>query len=136
MQRMIKIDIYFNFVYFKIKSKLTFIGAAMSRMRWIDRLAGEDLAFLKRFLLASGSLKKIADEYGISYPTVRLRLDRLIQKVEIFDSQAEMSEFERQLRATYSEGKIDQNTFERLLASHRQDLKLLSEDSGNEPVVA
>ncbi len=108
----------------------------MLKMRWIDRLSSEDLAFLKRFLIASGSLKKVADEYGISYPTVRLRLDRLIQKVEIFDAQVEMSEFERQLRAAYSEGKLDQNTFERLLASHRQDLKLRTEDSNNEPNVA
>lgn len=108
----------------------------MLKMRWIDRLSSEDLAFLKRFLIASGSLKKVADEYGISYPTVRLRLDRLIQKVEIFDAQVEMSEFERQLRAAYSEGKLDQSTFERLLSSHRQDLKLQSEDSANEPNVA
>jgi hypothetical protein len=81
-------------------------------------------------------LKKVADEYGISYPTVRLRLDRLIQKVEIFDSQVEMSEFERQLRAAYGEGKLDQHTFEQLLASHRKDLELQSENSGNEPHVA
>jgi hypothetical protein len=108
----------------------------MSKMRWIDRLSSEDLAFLKRFLISSGSLKKVADEYGISYPTVRLRLDRLIQKVEIFDAQLEMTEFERQLRAAYSEGRLDQNTFERLLASHRQDLKLQSEVSTNEPHVA
>lgn len=108
----------------------------MARIRWIDRLSSEDLAFLKRFLVASGSLKKIADEYGISYPTVRLRLDRLIQKVEIFDSQLEMTEFERQLRAAYSEGKLDQGTFERLLASHREDLKRKLEGSENEPNVA
>jgi hypothetical protein len=108
----------------------------MARVRWIDRLSGEDLAFLKRFLLASGSLKKIADEYGISYPTVRLRLDRLIQKVEIFDSQETMTEFERQLRAAYSDGKLDQNTFERLLASHRQDLQHQLEESENEPGAA
>ena len=92
-------------------------------MRWIDRINNEDLAFLKRFLLASGSLKKMAEEYGISYPTIRLRLDRLIQRVEIFDSQQHMSEFERQLRAAFADGKIDQTTFEQLLESHRQDQK-------------
>ena len=90
-------------------------------MGWIDRLNKEDHAFLKRFLLASGSLKKMAEEYGISYPTIRLRLDRLIQRVEIFDSQQKMSEFERQLRAAFADGKIDQSTFEQLLQSHRQD---------------
>ena len=49
-----------------------------SPRRWIDELSDEDLAFLRRFLLASGTLKQLAEDYGISYPTVRLRLDRLI----------------------------------------------------------
>lgn len=128
--------IEFSFIYLTINSVISFVEVAMAKTRWIDRLSNEDLAFLKRFLIASGSLKKVADEYGISYPTVRLRLDRLIQKVEIFDSQVEMTEFERQLRAAYSEGKLDQNTFERLLASHRQDLKLQAGDAENEPNVA
>jgi predicted DNA-binding protein YlxM (UPF0122 family) len=97
-------------------------------IRWVDRLSTEDLAFLKRFLLTSGSLKKIAEQYGISYPTVRLRLDRLIQKVEIFDSQIAMSEFERQLRGAYADGKFDQSTFEKLLASHQKDLQQQSEN--------
>ncbi len=39
----------------------------------------EDAAFLKNFALKSGSLKEIARLYQVSYPTVRLRLDKLIQ---------------------------------------------------------
>ncbi len=39
---------------------------------WIDYLSEEELAFVKRFVLASGSLKEIARVYGVSYPTVRL----------------------------------------------------------------
>ena len=38
---------------------------------------------MKNFLLASGSLKEIANQYGVTYPTVRLRLDKLIQKIQI-----------------------------------------------------
>ena len=49
---------------------------------WLANLEEEDVAFIKRFLLASGSLKEIAAQYGVSYPTVRLRLDRLIQKIK------------------------------------------------------
>jgi hypothetical protein len=105
----------------------------MTELRWIDRFSNEDLAFLKRFLVASGSLKKLAEQYEISYPTVRLRLDRLIQKVEIFDSQVEMSEFERQIRAEYADGKLEQATFERLLNSHRLDLKHQMENRQNVP---
>ena len=50
---------------------------------WMANLEEEDLTFIKRFLLASGSLKEVAGEYGVSYPTVRLRLDRLIQKIRL-----------------------------------------------------
>ena len=55
---------------------------------WMAELEEEDVAFIRRFLLASGSLKEVAGEYGVSYPTVRLRLDRLIQKVRLAEDRA------------------------------------------------
>ena len=67
--------------------------------RWVTALSDDDLAFLKRFLLLSGTLKDLAKQYGISYPTVRLRLDRLIAKIKVFDSHHAMSDFERTVRA-------------------------------------
>ena len=39
--------------------------------------------FIKRFILASGSLKELASNYSVTYPTVRLRLDRIIQKIKL-----------------------------------------------------
>lgn len=50
---------------------------------WMANLDDEDITFIKRFLLASGSLKEIAKQYHVTYPTVRLRLDKLIQKIQI-----------------------------------------------------
>jgi len=50
---------------------------------WMVDLEDEDIVFIKKFLLASGSLKEVARQYGVTYPTVRLRLDRLIQKIQI-----------------------------------------------------
>ena len=93
----------------------------MAAKRWIDRLDEDDIAFLKRFVLASGSLKELAQAYGISYPTVRLRLDRLIAKIEVFESQSPMTEFERTLRGLHADGKIDLATLKSLLAAHGKD---------------
>jgi hypothetical protein len=90
---------------------------------WLDALSDEDLSFIKRFVLASGSLKELAKAYGISYPTVRLRLDRLIEKIKILDSQEIVSQFERALRARFAEGKIDMETLQALLAAHQQELQ-------------
>lgn len=55
---------------------------------WMAELEEEDVAFIRRFLLASGSLKEVAGAYGVSCPTVRLRLDRLIQKIKLSDERA------------------------------------------------
>lgn len=52
---------------------------------WMMNLEDEDVAFIKKFLQASGSLKEMAQQYGVTYPTVRLRLDKLIQKIQISD---------------------------------------------------
>ena len=94
---------------------------------WLDKLSDEDVAFIKRFVLASGSLKELAKAYGISYPTVRLRLDRLIDKVRILDDEAITSEFERTLRARHAEGRIDLETMKGLLEAHRQALAVAAD---------
>jgi hypothetical protein len=90
---------------------------------WIEHLSDEDLAFVKRFLLASGSLKELAEAYDITYPTVRLRLDRLIEKIKILDDQEIQSDFERVLRAAFAEGKIELDTLKMLLVEHRKEME-------------
>jgi hypothetical protein len=91
--------------------------------RWIDRLNEEDVMFLKRFVLASGSLKQLATVYGISYPTVRLRLDRVIERIKVLDDEQITSEFERTARLLYADGKIDMETLKQLLAAHRREVE-------------
>ncbi len=95
--------------------------AKESNAPWVACLDDEDLAFLKRFVMASGSLKEVAAGYGISYPTVRLRLDRLIQKIQIYDDQQITSDFERLLRARFAEGRIDAETFKALLGAYQNE---------------
>lgn len=53
----------------------------------IENLDDAEIDFIKRFILESGSLKEMAAIYGVSYPTVRLRLDRLIQKIKLSDKE-------------------------------------------------
>ncbi len=93
----------------------------VDRKQWVDGLGEDDLAFLKRFVLSSGSLKELARLYGISYPTVRLRLDRLIEKVKVLDSDAFSSDVERLLRTLYADGKIDAATLNAIIAAYRRE---------------
>jgi len=44
-------------------------------------LPREDLNLIVELVLKSGSLKDLADTYGVSYPTIRNRLDRVIERL-------------------------------------------------------
>jgi hypothetical protein len=82
---------------------------------WIKGLSQEDWQFIKRLLLASGSLKYIASQYGISYPTVRIRLNRLIEKVQILDSKKPKTKFHQTIQLLVAEGKLDLSVAKTLL---------------------
>jgi len=92
--------------------------------RWIDFLEEEDLGFIKRFVLSSGSLKDLAMAYNVTYPTLRLRLDRLIAKITVLDSQKIEDDHERLLRALFAEGKLDAGPFKQLLQTYNQQKKV------------
>jgi hypothetical protein len=86
---------------------------------WLKALNEEDLQFLKRFVLHSGSLKALALEYGVSYPTVRARVDRLIAKVQAADRAAPQDAFHRTLQVLVAEGSIAPSHARALLNAHR-----------------
>ena len=48
----------------------------------LARLPAEDREFVELFVRSSGSLKAVAEKMGISYPTIRSRLNRIIQALE------------------------------------------------------
>jgi len=87
---------------------------------WIKSLSEEDWQFIKRLLLASGSLKDIAQQYGITYPTVRIRLDRLIEKVRILDSQKPKTKFHQAVQVLVAEGRLDISVA-KILLKHFED---------------
>ena len=45
------------------------------------RLSTTDQNFIEQFVLASGSLKHMSELLGVSYPTVRNRIDDLIERL-------------------------------------------------------
>ena len=86
---------------------------------WVTNLEDEDLNFIKRFILASGSLKEIANAYNVTYPTVRLRLDKLIQKIKLNDVEESQPYVELIKRMAINE-KIDLDTAKILINEYRK----------------
>ncbi|CAN5197595.1 hypothetical protein BH10PLA2_BH10PLA2_23780 [soil metagenome] len=48
----------------------------------LGSLPREDLDIIVELVLKSGSLKDLATAYGVTYPTIRLRLDRVIERLQ------------------------------------------------------
>lgn len=89
---------------------------------WMLNLDDEDVSFIKRFLLASGSLKELANQYGVTYPTVRLKLDRLIQKIQINEGSANEPYVALIKRLAVNE-KLDLETAKLLISEYKKSKK-------------
>ena len=89
---------------------------------WMAGLEEEDVAFIKKFILASGSLKEVAGQYGVTYPTVRLRLDRLIQKIQLSEK-AEADPYVALVKRLAVDDKLDFDTAKILIAAYREAQK-------------
>lgn len=86
---------------------------------WIVNLDDEDVSFIKRFLLASGSLKEMARQYEVTYPTVRLRLDKLIQKIKISDD-TESEPYIALIKRLAINDKLDFDTAKVLISEYKK----------------
>ena len=89
---------------------------------WMAELEDDDLTVIKKFLLASGSLKEVASLYGVSYPTVRLRLDRLIQKIKLGEDRAADPYIALIKRLAVNE-RLDFDTAKLLIAAYKKETR-------------
>lgn len=51
----------------------------------LARLSGEDQVFVAAFLRSHGSIKEMEQVFGVSYPTVKARLNRIAGVLEFVD---------------------------------------------------
>ncbi|AJD32703.1 DUF2089 family protein [Clostridium sporogenes] len=87
---------------------------------WLSNLDYEDIEFIKKFILTSGSLKEIAKLYEVSYPTVRLRLDKLIQNIEINDKKLN-EPFISFIKELSLDEKIDLDTAKLIINEYKKE---------------
>ncbi len=88
--------------------------------KWLSVLSEEELHFVKRFVLASGSLKDLAKQYKVSYPTLRIRLNRLIDKINIADDSEVVNPFLLKIRLMVADGTLTQATAKSLIKAYEE----------------
>lgn len=52
----------------------------------LARLSGEDQVFIMVFVRSHGSIKEMEKAFGISYPTVKNRLNRISSQLELVET--------------------------------------------------
>ena len=94
----------------------------------LEQLDDADREFVIRFVLASGSLKDIAEGYGVSYPTIRAKLDRLIARLEELRRGQPVSPLKELLANMVAKGEIMPAAARRVLDIHRKEIEQSQED--------
>jgi hypothetical protein len=83
--------------------------------------------FVLHLVLASGSLKELAQAYGVSYPTIRARLDRLIARLDEIRSGQPIDPMSQLLAVLVERGEVSPSTAQVILDLHRQEIKRAKE---------
>lgn len=82
-------------------------------------LAEDDLDFIVQFVLSSGSLKEMAERYGVSYPTIRASLDRVIENLRMQMSGDKQDEMTELLAVLVERGEVTAGVARKIRALHR-----------------
>lgn len=124
---LILLNIHFNIIklfIFHLKYKYVILQKEVINMdtvpMWMKNLDDEDMIFIKRFLLASGSLKEVAKLYGVTYPTVRVRLNKLIDKIKLAEDKTDNDEFVELIKRYVIDEDIEFDVAKNLITEYKK----------------
>lgn len=124
---LILLNIHFNIIklfIFYLKYKYVILQKEVINMDtvpvWMKNLDDEDMIFIKRFLLASGSLKEVAKLYGVTYPTVRVRLNKLIDKIKLSEDKEDNDEFVELIKRYVIDEDIEFDVANNLITEYKK----------------
>lgn len=92
--------------------------------RWFSELNEEEINFVKKFILSSGSIKELAGTYSTSYPTIRKKLDKLIQKIQV-NERKDNDTVVKLINQLEEEGRIDQDIAKTVVLEYSKSLNCL-----------
>ena len=98
-----------------------------SKQHPLNLLPEEDLDFIVQFVLASGSLKEMAQLHQVSYPIIRGTLDRVIANLQQSLNGAPPDPITNLLADLVERGELKVSAAKQIRAIHRQALERAAE---------
>src|SRR5438034_261640 len=89
----------------------------------LAQLSEDDQEFVVQFVLASGSLKDLAQSYGVSYPTIRGRLDKLLERLNLLLAGRKPDAMADLLADFVARGEVTAGSARAMLKLHRRLLE-------------
>src|SRR5690625_3742847 len=89
---------------------------------WILSLEKEDLEVIIKFMLHSGSLKEVAKIYDVSYPTVRIKLDGVIEKIKLHE-EVENEDFIQFIKQLSIDDRIELEEAKLIIEKYKKERK-------------
>ena len=96
-------------------------NAQLSTTQPLEQLDEADREFVIRFVLASGSLKDVAAGYGVSYPTIRARLDKVIARLEELRRGQPISPVKEVVADLLAKGELSESVARKILAQYQKE---------------
>ena len=98
------------------------------RQNPLTALNEADREFVLRLVLASGSLKDLALQYGVSYPTIRGRLDRVIEHLQQLQKGKPPDPMADLLAMLIERGELSASVARKIVELHRAELNRAKEN--------
>lgn len=91
-------------------------------LRTFEALEPPDQELALRLVLCSGSLKELAKHHGVSYPTIRQRLNRLIERLQALQEGEPRDPMAEKLADLVERGEMTVSAAKAALDLHRETL--------------
>ena len=103
------------------------MNSNLSRTHPILSLNTGELELITHLVLCSGSLKELAQHFGVSYPTIRSRLDQVIAHLRSLIEEYESDSLPGLVEDLVNQGEVTATAAQAILDAHRQELRKRTE---------
>jgi hypothetical protein len=87
-------------------------------------LSESELELILRMTLVSGSLKELAQSYKVSYPTIRVRVNAVIERLKAIIQEQSVDPMVELVQQLVERGEVSRSAAQAIIDTHRRGANL------------